>query len=142
MKKTCTCWVTQETRISVDRPPQAKTKEHCETSSEKNEITLGAQGEKKRTRRCSICDLYSAYNSVTCPTKENNKDRLELKKNKKRGRLLGAKNNKNKSVHGNDREMHEEKMKENRRLLEDCSYTQSVSHSEDDDENVDEANLV
>ncbi|CAD6336577.1 unnamed protein product [Miscanthus lutarioriparius] len=97
--------VTQETGISMDRPPQAKTKGHCKTSSEKNEVTLGAQGEKKGNRRFSVCHLYSTQNSVTCPTLEKNKDRLEAKKNKKRGRPTGAKNKKNKSDHGNDRNM-------------------------------------
>ena len=78
----------------MDRPPQAKTKVCCKTSSEKNEVTLGAQGEKKGNRRCSVCHLYSTHNSVTCPTLEKNKDRLEAKRNKKRGRPAGAKNKK------------------------------------------------
>ncbi|CAD6226630.1 unnamed protein product [Miscanthus lutarioriparius] len=139
--------VTQETRISMDRPPQAKTKGRCKTSSEKNEVTLGAQGEKKGNRRCSVCHLYSTHNSVTCPTLEKNKDRLDAKKNKKRGRHAGANNKKNKSDHGNDRNMQEERPMERRRLLEDRSYIEIHRNSDDDDEyvddeNVDEADLV
>jgi hypothetical protein len=126
----------------MDRPPEAKTKGRSKTSSEKNEVTLGAQGEKKGTRRCSVCHLYSTHNSATCPTLEKNQDRLEAKKNKKRGRPPGGKNKKNKSVHGNDREMQEKRPMEKRRLLEDRSYKQILSNSEDDDEYVDEADLV
>jgi len=79
---------------------------------------------------------------VTCPTLEKNKDRLEAKKNKKRGRPAGAKNKKNKSGHGNDRNMQEERLMERRRLLEDRSYIEIHGNSDDDDENVDEADLV
>jgi hypothetical protein len=45
-------------------------------------------------------------------------------------------------VHGNDREMQEKRPMEKRRLLEDRSYKQILSNSEDDDEYVDEADLV
>ena len=54
---------------------------------------------------------------------------------------------KNKSDHGNDRNMQEERPMEWRRLLEDRSYIEIHRNSDDDDEyvddeNVDEADLV
>ena len=49
---------------------------------------------------------------------------------------------KNKSDDGNDRNMQEESPMERRRLLEDRSYIEIHRNSDDDDENVDEADLV
>jgi len=62
------------------------------TESEKKQVTLGAKGEKKGTRRCSVCGFYMTHNSRTCPTLEHNQQRLEAMRNKKRGRPPGAKN--------------------------------------------------
>ena len=125
----------------MDRPPRAKTKGHSKTSSEKMEVTLGAQGEKKGTRKCSVCKLYATHNSVTCPMKQENKERLEAKRSKKRGRPAGAKNKQNKSMQGNDRDKQEERpMERKRRMLEDHSYKEVHSNSEDNDEFVDDEN--
>lgn len=133
--------VTQDYGISMDPPPRAKTKGRCKTASEKKEVTLGAQGEKKGTRRCSVCKLYSTHNSLTCPMLPKNKERLEAMKNKKRGRPAGAKNKQNSSVHGNAREMQEERLMEKRRMLEDRCFIQIPSSSEDDDEYDDNENI-
>ena len=84
--------------------------------------------------------MYSTHNSVTCPTLEKNQERFEAIKNKKRGRPAGLKNKQNKAVHGNDRKM--ERPMERRRLLDDRSYIEIHSSSEDDDEYVVEADLV
>lgn len=73
-------------------PPQAKTKGRGVPDAEIRVVTLGAQGAKKGTRRCGVCLTYTTHNSRTCPTLEHNKERLEAKKNKKRGRPPGAKN--------------------------------------------------
>jgi len=130
--------VTQESGISMERPPCAKTKGRSKTLAEMNEVTLGAQGEKKGTRRCSVCKLKSTHNSATCPTLQKNKDRLEAMKNKRRGRPAGAKNKQNMYDHGNNRKELEERTLQRRRLLEDNSYIGIPSNSEDDDEYVDD----
>ncbi|KAF8699463.1 hypothetical protein HU200_034687 [Digitaria exilis] len=44
-----------DSMISRMPPPRAKTKGRKMTETEKKQVTLGAKGEKKGTRRCSIC---------------------------------------------------------------------------------------
>nr|TKW09592.1 hypothetical protein SEVIR_6G113200v2 [Setaria viridis] len=53
--------------ISRVPPMRAKTKRQSIPPSEKKEITLGAKGVKKDTRKCSICGYYATHNARTCP---------------------------------------------------------------------------
>ena len=90
--------------ISRVPPQRAKPKGRNMTQLEKKQVTLGAKGEKKGTRRCSVCRFYTTHNSRTCPTLEHNQQRLEAMRNKKRGRPPGAKNKRAlvAPVHGSD----------------------------------------
>ncbi|KAF8768991.1 hypothetical protein HU200_004532 [Digitaria exilis] len=83
--------------ISRMPPPRAKTKGRKMTETEKKQVTLGAKGEKKGTRRCSICKQYVTHNSRTCPLLDHNRERLEAMRNRntERGRPVGAKNKSN-----------------------------------------------
>ncbi|XP_034593774.2 protein FAR1-RELATED SEQUENCE 5 [Setaria viridis] len=53
--------------ISRVPPTRSKTKGRSIPPSEKKEITLGAKGVKKGTRKCSICGYYATHNARTCP---------------------------------------------------------------------------
>jgi hypothetical protein len=125
----------------MEPPPRAKPKGRTKTLAERNAVTLGAQGEKKGNRRCSVCKLLATHNSVTCPTLQKNKDRLEAMKNKRRGRPVGAKNKKNNYGDGNDRKELDERPMQRRRLLEDNCYIGSQSSSENEDDDYVDADL-
>nr|TKW28183.1 hypothetical protein SEVIR_3G323700v2 [Setaria viridis] len=76
--------------ISRVPPLRAKTKGWSIPAYEKKEISLGAKGVKKGTRRCNICGYYATLNARTCPKLQHNKERLEVLKNRMRGRPRGA----------------------------------------------------
>lgn len=67
------------------------------SETERNEVTLGARGEKMGTRRCSICGVFATHNARTCPLLDHNRERLEAMRNRsrERGRPPGAKNKSN-----------------------------------------------
>nr|TKW09389.1 hypothetical protein SEVIR_6G091300v2 [Setaria viridis] len=79
--------------ISRVPPPRAKTKGWSIPASKKKEISLGAKGEKKGTRRCSICGYYATHNVRTCTKLKHNRERLEVLKNRMRGRPRGEEHN-------------------------------------------------
>ena len=85
--------------ISRVPPPRAKRKGRKMTGFEKKEVTLGARGEKKGTRRCSVCGMYTTHNARTCLQLKHNRERLEAMHNsRQRGRPPGAKN-KSRAMH-------------------------------------------
>ncbi|RCV30530.1 hypothetical protein SETIT_6G102800v2 [Setaria italica] len=87
-------------------PTRAKTKGQSIPPSEKKEITLRAKGVKKDTRKCSICGYYATHNVRTCPKLQHNKERLEVLKNRMRGRPRGAQHKGSASQHDSGGEEH------------------------------------
>lgn len=77
--------------------------------------------------------MYATHNSVTCPTLSKNQERLEELKNRKRGRPTGAKNKKIQCMDDKDGPMHEERPR-TKRILEDRSYTEWDTGSQEEDE--------
>nr|TKV94262.1 hypothetical protein SEVIR_9G282301v2 [Setaria viridis] len=92
--------------ISRVPPTRAKTKGRSIPPSEKKEITLGAKGVKKGTRKCSICGYYATHNARTCPKLQHNKERLEVLKNRMRGKPRGAQHKSSASQHDSGGEEH------------------------------------
>lgn len=88
--------VIHHSMVSREPPPLAKPKGRKMTEAEKKEITLGTRGEKKGTKRCSVCGQYATHNARTCLMLKENRDRLEaMQQHRQRGRPLGAKNKRN-----------------------------------------------
>jgi hypothetical protein len=63
--------------INREAPPRAKPKEQSIPETRKKDISLGAGGPKKGTRRCGSCGYYATHNSRTCLKLTHNKARLE-----------------------------------------------------------------
>uniref|UniRef100_K3ZCT2 Uncharacterized protein n=1 Tax=Setaria italica TaxID=4555 RepID=K3ZCT2_SETIT len=92
--------------ISRVPPPRANTKGRSIPASKKKEISLGVKGVKKGTRRCNICGYYATHNARTCPKLQHNKERLEVLKNRMRGRPRGAQHKSSASQHDSGGEEH------------------------------------
>jgi hypothetical protein len=92
--------------INREPPPRAKPKGRSIPESEKREISLGAKGPKKGTRRCSSCGYFATHNSRTCLKLKHNKARLEEMQSRTRGRPRGAQNKCSDTQHGNGGEKH------------------------------------
>ncbi|CAO2152503.1 unnamed protein product [Urochloa humidicola] len=120
--------------ISREPPPRAKPKGRKLTDTEKQEVTLGAKGEKKGTRRCQECKMLATHNSRTCPSLPHNQQRLEALRNKKGpGRPPGSKNNSKRA--GEDEETDGGKKRARTRQKETPVnfYTELECESEEDD---------
>ncbi|CAL4981349.1 unnamed protein product [Urochloa decumbens] len=85
--------------ISRVPPPRAKTKGRIIPESEKQQVSLGAKGEKKGTRKCGKCGYCATHNARTCLQHHHNRERLEAMKNRTRGRTPGAQNKRNANQH-------------------------------------------
>ncbi|WVZ79932.1 hypothetical protein U9M48_027454 [Paspalum notatum var. saurae] len=75
--------------ISLERRDHAKPKGRTMKETESMVLKLGAKGEKKKNRKCGIAD---GYNSRTCLSVKENRDRMAELGGHKRGRPPGSKN--------------------------------------------------
>jgi len=78
--------------VNLERLDRARPKGRTIPESEKYVLKLGAKGEKKMTRKCTICGIKDGHNSRTCLSKEENRERLASLSGRKRGRPPGSRN--------------------------------------------------
>uniref|UniRef100_K3ZM25 Protein FAR1-RELATED SEQUENCE n=1 Tax=Setaria italica TaxID=4555 RepID=K3ZM25_SETIT len=98
--------------------------------SEKKEISLGAKGVKKGTRRCSICGYYATHNARTCPKLQHNKERLEVLKNRMRGRPRGTQHKSSASQHDSGGEEHNIGRQQDTKKCQENKYIDYESNDE------------
>ncbi|XP_072149963.1 uncharacterized protein [Setaria viridis] len=116
--------------ISRVPPTRSKTKGRSIPPSEKKEITLGAKGVKKGTRKCSICGYYATHNARTCPKLQHNKERLEVLKNRMRGRPRGAQHKRSTSQHDSGGEEHNIGRQQDTKKCQENKYIDYESNDE------------
>jgi hypothetical protein len=122
--------------INREPPPRAKTKGWSILESEKKEISLGAKGPEKGTRRCSSCGYFATHNSRTCLKLKHNKARLEEMKNRTRGKPRGVHNKCSDILHCSGGEKHN--VPQSTRDKELPTETFTISDSESDGEEFDD----
>uniref|UniRef100_K3XQ28 Protein FAR1-RELATED SEQUENCE n=1 Tax=Setaria italica TaxID=4555 RepID=K3XQ28_SETIT len=116
--------------ISRVPPTRSKTKGRSIPPSEKKEITLGAKGVKKGTRKCSICGYYATHNARTCPKLQHNKEPLEVLKNRMRGRPRGAQHKRSASQHDSGGEEHNIGRQQDTKKCQENKYIDYESNDE------------
>jgi hypothetical protein len=110
--------------INREAPPIAKPKEQSIPETRKKDISLGAGGPKKGTRRCGSCGYYATHNSRTCLKLTHNKARPE-----------DAEQDKRQATRSTEQEEHNVPQSTGDKELPTDKYISTDSDSDDDEFN-------